>query len=70
MNTQKYSEILRLNLHDKDSSCGLANNVDEETLAPRETNLADSQEVVSIPDGMQAFLESIDACFADPSFWN
>ena len=27
-------------------------------------------EVVPIPDGMQAFLESIDTCFADPTFWN
>jgi hypothetical protein len=29
-----------------------------------------NHEVVSIPDGMQAFLESIDTCFADPTFWN
>ena len=29
-----------------------------------------NHEVVPIPDGMQAFLESIDACFADPTFWN
>ena len=33
------------------------------------TTVADhNQEVVPIPDGMQAFLESIDTCFADPSF--
>jgi hypothetical protein len=29
-----------------------------------------NQEVVPIPDGMEAFLESIDTCFADPTFWN
>jgi hypothetical protein len=28
-----------------------------------------NHEVVPIPDGMQAFLESIDTCFADPTFW-
>ena len=30
---------------------------------------ADSQKVVPIPDGMEAFLETIDTCFADASFW-
>ena len=34
------------------------------------TLAAHNQEVVPIPDGMQAFLESIDTCFADPSFWS
>ena len=29
-----------------------------------------NHEAVPIPDGMQAFLESIDTCFADPTFWN
>jgi hypothetical protein len=43
---------------------------EEETLPSRETNPADSQELVPIPDGMESFLESIDTCFADPSFWN
>ena len=31
---------------------------------------ADSQEVVPIPNGMEAFLETIDTCFADASFWS
>jgi len=31
---------------------------------------ADSQKVVPIPDGMEAFLETIDTCFADASFWS
>ena len=30
---------------------------------------ADSRKVVPIPDGMEAFLETIDTCFADASFW-
>lgn len=31
---------------------------------------ANSQKVVPIPDGMEAFLETIDTCFANASFWS
>ena len=37
----------------------------------RKRTVADhNHEAVPIPDGMEAFLKSIDACFADPDFWN
>jgi hypothetical protein len=54
----------------EDSWCGLPTDADEATLASRKTNPADIQEMVPIPDGMEAFLESIDTCFADASFWS
>ena len=54
----------------EDSWRELASDVDEETLASRETNPVDRREAVPIPDGMEAFLESIDICFADASFWS
>jgi|HubBroStandDraft_6_1064221.scaffolds.fasta_scaffold1854313_1 hypothetical protein len=41
-----------------------------EAYSIRRTVADHDQEVVPIPDGMQAFLESIDTCFADPSFWS
>ena len=70
MKTQDELSVIVFTL--EDSWCGLATNAeaDEETLASREITPADSQAVVPIPDGMQAFLESIDTCFSDPSFWN
>jgi hypothetical protein len=34
------------------------------------TVAAHNREAISIPDGMEAFLESIDICFADPDFWS
>lgn len=38
---------------------------------PIKMTVADhNHEMVPIPDGMEAFLESIDTCFADPSFWS
>lgn len=63
MNTRECNEI--------HSVCGLLTDADERMLASCKTSAADhNQEVVPIPDGMQAFLESIDTCFADPSFWS
>jgi hypothetical protein len=66
-----HSQAVEIAANSKENSWRkLPADADEETLASRETNPADSREVVSIPDGMEAFLESIDTCFADASFWS
>lgn len=50
---------------------GLTTDGDEQTFALGETTLAErNQEVIRIPDGMEAFLQSIDTSFADASFWS
>jgi phosphate uptake regulator len=63
------SEALVFRLEDYGG--GSATDADKQMLAFLETTLADhNQEAVTISDGMQTFLENIDTCFADASFWN
>jgi len=55
----------------ENSGSGLMTDVNKQVLAPREvTPGGQGQEEMRTPDGMEAFLRSIDTCFADTSFWN
>lgn len=53
----------------KGPDSGSTSHIDREQPAIHTVPAKEIEEVTRVPDGMQAFLAEIDACFADPCFW-